>query len=89
MSIGAPPPPITLAAAPATTVPAPTGDAELLAALRIAPENDPGSYNRDLFNYPDGGTDSRGCNTRAQVLQRDSTVPAQINFPGCRVAAGR
>jgi len=73
----------------ATTLPVPVGDAPLLAALRIAPENDPGGYNRDAFGYPDAGTDSRGCNTRERVLQRDSVVPAQVTYPGCKITAGR
>jgi len=77
------------AAAAAATFPVPTGDAQLLAALRVAPENDPGAYNRDAFAYPEAGTDSRGCNTRARVLQRDSTAPAQVDYPGCKVLAGR
>lgn len=67
----------------------PSGHAQLLAALRIAPEADPGGYDREAFGYPDGGTDSRGCNTRARVLIRDSTVPAQVAYPTCKVIAGR
>ena len=81
--------PPTVATAPPTTFPVPAGDAELLAALRVAPENDPGTYNRDLFGYPEGGIDSRGCNTRARVLERDSTLPVQVTYPGCNVLAGR
>jgi len=72
---------------PATTLS--PSDAQLLAALRVAPEVDGGAYNRDAFDYPDGGKDSRGCNTRGRVLQRDSTVPAQVDYPGCKVLAGR
>ena len=64
-------------------------DAQLLLALRVAPEADPGRYNRDTFGYPDAGIDSRGCNTRARVLQRDTTLPAQVSYPGCKVLAGR
>ena len=68
----------------------PTGDdAKLLAALRVAAEADPGGYDREAFGYPDGGTDSRGCSTRARVLIRDSTVPAQVAYPGCKVLSGR
>ena len=81
--------PPTLATAPATTLPVPSSDAELIASLRVAPENDPGTYDRELFAYPDGGTDSRGCNTRSRVLERDSTPPAQVDFPGCKILAGR
>jgi len=81
--------PVTTTSAPAVTVVVPTGDAELLAAVRVEPEVDPGGYDRGLFNYPAGGTDSRGCNTRSRVLERDSTVPAQITFPNCQVLVGR
>lgn len=79
----------TATIAPPSTRTVPTGDAQLLATLRVAAEVDDGAYTRDAFNYPGGGTDSRGCNTRARVLQRDSTVPAQVDYPGCKVLAGR
>lgn len=72
---------------PATAVP--PGAAQLLASLPMAPEADSGVYSRDAFGYPEAGTDSRGCNTRARVLIRDSTVPAQVAYPGCKVVAGR
>jgi len=75
------------AAPPATTLT--PSDAQLLAGLRVAPEVDDGAYERDAFDYPGGGTDSRGCNTRGRVLQRDSTVPVQVAYPGCKVLAGR
>ena len=75
--------------APAAATAVPTGDAQLLASLRMAPEADTGVYSRDAFGYPDGGTDARGCNTRARVLIRDSTVPAQVAYPGCKVLTGR
>ena len=75
--------------APAAALAVPTGDAQLLASLRMAPEADTGVYSRDAFGYPEAGTDSRGCNTRARVLIRDSTVPAQVAYPGCKVVAGR
>lgn len=55
----------------------------------MAPEVDPGGYNREAFGYPTAGTDSRGCNSRALVLVRDSTTPAQVAFPGGKVLAGR
>ena len=74
-----------------TPPPGPIGatDAQLLAALRLAPEVDPGGYDREAFGYPAAGTDSRGCNSRARVLVRDSTTPAQVAYPGCKVLAGR
>lgn len=81
--------PSTTAAATASTFPVPTGDDQLLSALRIAPENDPGGYNRSVFAYPEGGMDDRGCDARKRVLQRDSTVPAQVTYPGCNVLTGR
>ena len=93
------PPPPSAGPSPPTGPPAsaepndstnvPRGDAQLLAALRVAAEADPGGYDREAFGYPDGGTDSRGCTTRARVLIRDSTVPAQVAYPGCKVLAGR
>jgi len=67
----------------------PSEDAQLLVSLRVAPEAASGVYTRDAFDYPAGGTDSRGCNTRARVLIRDSTVPTQVDYPGCKVLAGR
>jgi len=74
-----------------TPPPGPLGttDAQLLAALVMAPEVDPGGYDREAFGYPAAGTDSRGCNSRARVLVRDSTTPAQVAYPGCKVLAGR
>jgi hypothetical protein len=74
------------------TVPPPvssSSDSELLGRLVRAPETDPGGYDRDSFGYPQGGTDSRGCNTRSRVLIRDSLVPAHVDDPGCKVTAGR
>jgi len=79
----------TVAAAPPPATTLSLSDSQLLAALRVAPEVDAGTYERDAFDYPGGGTDSRGCNTRGRVLQRDSTVPAQVDYPGCKVLAGR
>lgn len=87
--VARPEPTATAAPAPATTLPVPTEPGHLLAALRMGPENDAGEYDRDAFAYPNGVTDGRGCNTRARVLQRDSTVPAQVGEPGCKVIAGR
>src|SRR4029077_19652970 len=39
------------------------------------------------FGYP-ADTDSDGCNTRAEVLIRDSMTPAQGDPSGCHVLAG-
>ncbi len=71
------------------TLTVPSGDVHLLAALRVTAEIDPGGYDRVAFAYPGGGTDTRGCDTRARVLQRDSTVPVQVESSGCKVVAGR
>lgn len=62
----------------------------LLRALTVATDVDPGGYDRERFNYPQGGTDTAGCSTRSRVLIRDSTIePAQVAYPGCKVLAGR
>jgi hypothetical protein len=85
----------TTASAPASVVrgtapPAVSGvDADLLARLTIAGMSDPAGYDRDSFGYPQGGTDTRGCDTRALVLIRDSTTPPHVDYPGCKVVAGR
>jgi hypothetical protein len=84
-TLSAPQPPPTAPPAVDTSTP----DADLLDRLVIAAEIDVGGYARDSFGYPQAGTDSRGCNTRARVLIRDSTVPAQVDYPGCEVLAGR
>lgn len=60
-----------------------------LSALAVAADVDPGGYDRERFDYPAGGTDSRGCSTRARVLMRDSLDPPQVTDPGCKVLAGR
>ena len=44
-------------------------------------------YDRDLFGYA-GDLDGDGCNTRAEVLIRDSLTPAQVDPAGCHVVAG-
>lgn len=43
-------------------------------------------YDRDLFGYPT--TIVNNCNTRAEVLKRDSLTPAQVDPFGCAVVAG-
>lgn len=58
---------------------------DLLALIAVENEHSDG-YDRDLFGYPRsmGG----GCNTRTEVLRRDSITPAQIDPYGCTVIAG-
>ena len=50
---------------------------EVLATIGIANERGAG-YDRDSFGYP-ADTDGDGCNTRAEVLIRDSMTPAQVD----------
>jgi len=59
---------------------------DLLNLLRIEPETRQG-YDRSLFNH---WTDdnNNGCNTRHEVLKRDSLTPAQIDPFRCFVTAG-
>lgn len=70
------------------TVPAPAGTAlaiDLLAYVRVENEHR-GGYVRDLFGYPaDFG---HSCDTRAEVLRRDSLVTPQITRTGCTVISG-
>ncbi|MEJ7765543.1 MAG: excalibur calcium-binding domain-containing protein [Acidimicrobiales bacterium] len=63
--------------------------AQLLRTLTVATDVDPGGYDRERFDYPQGGTDAARCSTRARVLIRDSIEPAQVAYPGCEVLAGR
>lgn len=84
--------PAAAAQAPPATGPSTAGAEDalgLLARLVVIPEADPGGYDRSRFGYPEGGTDSSGCSTRARVLIRDSLDPAKVDQPGCKVVAGR
>jgi len=58
---------------------------DLLATVRVEREHR-GGYERELFGYPTsfGG----GCDTRDEVLQRDSLSPVQMDPVGCTVVAG-
>lgn len=76
-----------------STVVVPTSapsDGSLLAldllALVVVENERPDGYDRDVFGYPKsmGG----GCNTRTEVLRRDSVPPAQIDPFGCTVIEG-
>ena len=55
---------------------------DALALVPVAKEHS-GGYNRDLFGYP-ADADGDGCDTRSEVLQRDSLTPAQVDPSGCR-----
>ena len=49
-------------------------------------ENEAG-YNRDLFHYPTDA-DRDHCDTRAEVLIRDTTAPVNAT-PGCTIVSGQ
>jgi hypothetical protein len=54
----------------------------------ITVENEhPAGYDRVGFGYPEF-RDGDGCDTRDEVLQRDSLTPAQVDPSGCQVIAG-
>jgi hypothetical protein len=57
----------------------------LLGQLRVAPEADGGSYDRELFG--DWRTVD-GCTTRERVLIEESLSPPQVDPFGCKVIAG-
>lgn len=71
---------------PPTTVPGSVLALDVLALIAVTNE-DRTSYERDRFGYP-ADRDGDGCNTRAEVLQRDSLTPAQVDPFGCQVTAG-
>jgi hypothetical protein len=66
---------------------APTGTlADLLASARVEEEYASG-YDRALFPHWEDFDNDR-CNTREEVLVRDSRSPAQVDPYGCKVLAG-
>ncbi len=69
-----------------TTIPGSVEALEVLAQIPVAREHQEG-YDRDRFGYPDD-RDGDGCDTRAEVLIRDSTTRPQIDPVGCTVVAG-
>jgi hypothetical protein len=77
----APPP------APATTVAVPTSLALDMLATVVVEKEHPAGYDRALFGYP-ADLDGNQCDTRSEVLQRDSITPAQVDPYGCTVVAG-
>jgi hypothetical protein len=61
---------------------------ELLSRVEVRPEADAAGYDRALF----GGSadeDGDGCDTRAEVLQAESSTPVQLAASGCEVVTGR
>jgi hypothetical protein len=76
------PPPIE----PTTTAAAGTVATGLLAGVVVEKEH-PAGYDRALFGYP-ADLDGDQCDTRSEVLQRDSITPAQVDPYGCTVVAG-
>lgn len=59
----------------------------VLASLTIVPEYaGPLAYDRDQF--PHWITGANGCDTRAQVLIRDSTTPPRLDPSGCGIVTG-
>ena len=82
-------PATTVARAPveATTTSAPGAVAlDVLAAVVVEKEH-PAGYDRALFGYP-ADLDGDQCDTRSEVLQRDSITSAQVDPYGCTVVAG-
>ena len=61
--------------------------AAVLAALPVEPENGPG-YDREVLFGGWVDADGDGCDTRSEVLQRDSLVPVTVGS-GCVVVTGR
>lgn len=59
---------------------------DVLALIPVADEH-PTGYDRDRFGYA-ADLDDDGCDTRSEVLQRDSLTPAQIDPSGCFITAG-
>lgn len=70
-----------------TPPPTPGTAAALLAALEVEAENGPG-YSRDTLFGGWVDADGDGCDTRSEVLQRDSQVPVTFGN-GCTVATGQ
>lgn len=56
--------------------------------LTIAPEQPRTGYDREEFPHWLDDEDDDQCNAREEVLIAESTVPAQVVNPGCKVTAG-
>ena len=81
--------PLEVVPTTAASSPADTGSRLALDVLgSIVVENEhPAGYNRALFGYP-ADMDGDQCDTRSEVLQRDSTTLAQVDPIGCTIVAG-
>ena len=81
------PPPVTPPpTAAATTIPGSLDALDVLALIPVTNEHQDG-YDRERFGYP-ADRDGDSCDTRDEVLQRDSLTPAQVDPAGCQVIAG-
>ncbi len=69
------------------TIPGSVDALGVLAFIPIENEHDGAGFDRAVFGYP-ADADGDGCDTRHEVLARDSTTPAQIDPFGCNVRAG-
>ena len=76
----------TTTLAPTTTEHGSVRALDVLAFIPILNEHQAG-YDRDRFGYP-ADQDGDECDTRAEVLIRDSSTPAQVDSVGCTVLAG-
>lgn len=76
--------------APASPAPVPTEEAAaLLAALQVKGRAPRTGYDRALFGRAWADTDRNGCDTRNDILRRDSTdLTLRPGTGGCRVDAG-
>ncbi len=73
----------TTAPATTTTVPGSVNALTILASIAVTNERGNG-YDRSLFAYP-ADLDGDGCDTRSEVLERDSLTPVQRDSSGCVV----
>jgi hypothetical protein len=71
---------------PSTTVPGSVRALDVLALIPVEKEHQQ-DYDRDRHGYPDD-RDGDGCDTRSEVLIRDSTTRAQADPVGCTIGAG-
>jgi hypothetical protein len=79
----------TVATTTSTAVGSSTGALALDVLGFVVVENEHrGGYVRDLFGYP-ADTDHDGCNTRAEVMMRDSLAPTTHSVGHCTVVTGR